>query len=288
MLSQDTGILPGHLQVDLKPRNRTDTLARGSYTNVCRATLDNQKVALRSIRLYQQYGEDEMKDCAKVPLHVSFATRCILLTLYYTQKFILEAIIWSELRHPNILPLLGLDLNAEGGDIPMVLPWIENDHVMAHMKTMDPPPNEEQLNRWVRCLHHSRFVQLLMRSLKIVDVISGLAFLHEKYVIHGDVRGVSSPNILRRQSLIFRYQGNILIANDGTALVSDFGLSVFHADSSNNYSSRRDGHPRFQAPEIIDPEKFKAQSLSGRPTFRSDVYSFACFCYEVSIQIQTF
>ena len=79
--------------------------------------------------------------------------------------------------------------------------------------------------------------------------------------------------------MLIRSQRNVLISDDGTALVGDFGLSVFASDHSNNYSSQRGGHERSIAPELLDPSQFGL--LSSRPTFCSDVYSLGVLYYEV-------
>ena len=47
------------------------------------------------------------------------------------------------------------------------------------------------------------------------EVAAGLAYLHDNQIVHGDLRGA-----------------NVLIAEDGTAKLSDFGLSKFLADVS--------------------------------------------------------
>lgn len=70
------------------------------------------------------------------------------------QKHILEAIMWSGLRHPNILPLLGLDFQAQDGTLSLVSPWLDNGNVMEYMKKMkknlSTTPSTEKLNKWVK------------------------------------------------------------------------------------------------------------------------------------------
>ena len=74
-------------------------------------------------------------------------------------------------------------------------------------------------------------------------------------------------------------QANILVDDDLHIKLADFGLSVFADGSSRSYASMRGGNPRWLAPELIDPDEFGLDSQ--RPTFCSDVYSFACVLIEV-------
>ena len=70
-----------------------------------------------------------------------------------------------------------------------------------------------------------------------------------------------------------------MIDHDMEVKLADFGLSVFADGASNSYASVRAGATRWLAPELIDPAEFGKQS--SRPTFMSDIYSFACVVIEV-------
>ncbi|KAJ7205761.1 kinase-like domain-containing protein, partial [Mycena pura] len=94
----------------------------------------------------------------------------------------------------------------------------------------------------------------------ILDVARGLEYLHEQKVVHGDIKAI-----------------NILVTPSGRACIADFGLSSvenamtlqFHHSTA---STGRAGTPRYHAPEL-----FKGQ----KPHPGSDVYAFACVCYEI-------
>lgn len=76
--------------------------------------------------------------------------------------------------------------------------------------------------------------------------------------------------------------GNVLVDDTGNAQLTDFGLSHLAQATEYNYGSTHGGGMlRFTAPEVNDPEEF--QLPSRRPTFRSDMYSFAFTCVEVSV-----
>lgn len=64
--------------------------------------------------------------------------------------------------------------------------------------------------------------------------------------------------------------------------LADFGLSNFADATSATGSPTRHGLPTWTAPEMIDPGVFGMRSA--RSTRQTDIFDFAAFCWEVSIQ----
>ncbi|KAJ7815390.1 kinase-like domain-containing protein, partial [Mycena leptocephala] len=93
----------------------------------------------------------------------------------------------------------------------------------------------------------------------ILDVALGLQYLHRENVIHGDLKAL-----------------NILVTPSGKACIADFGVSsITHAMTllfTTSTANGRGGTARYQAPELFQ---------GGRNHFGSDVYAFACVCYEI-------
>ncbi|THU85507.1 kinase-like protein, partial [Dendrothele bispora CBS 962.96] len=93
-------------------------------------------------------------------------------------------------------------------------------------------------------------------------IACGLSYLHEKKVVHGDLKG-----------------DNILITNFGRAAIADFGLArkIFESDTlrltSLSTSHYVKGSTRWLAPECL--------LENGVHTYHSDIYAFGCVCYEV-------
>ena len=91
----------------------------------------------------------------------------------------------------------------------------------------------------------------------------GLAYLHSEGLIHGDL-----------------HAGNVLIDDEGSARLTDFGMSLISEGTGYNYGSTHGGGAvRWTAPELIDPEEFELETT--RATFFSDVYAFAMTAIEV-------
>ncbi|CAL1693951.1 unnamed protein product [Somion occarium] len=151
-----------------------------------------------------------------------------------------EAFIWSQLRHPNIVPVLGLDFTISYTLPTIISPWQENGNIMRYMESMQNGPSGAQLIGW------------------LMDITSGLDYLHQSKIVHGDLRGV-----------------NVLISDDGRAMLSDFGLSIFHAKYGGEYV--RFETARWVAPELLYPPPTKKDC----PTYASDIYSLACLTIEM-------
>ncbi|KAG2017855.1 TKL/TKL-ccin protein kinase [Coprinopsis cinerea AmutBmut pab1-1] len=162
-----------------------------------------------------------------------------------TKAVLHEVVIWCQLVHRNVLPFLGIHESEEGW-ISLVSPWMRHGSLPRYLSQK---PNANRL-------------------LLISDVASGLAYLHEHGVVHGDLKGV-----------------NILVSPSGHACLADFGLAkiadneIISWTSIRTSSTQGGGTIRWQAPELHDPN----DDVTPKATPESDVYSFACVCYEVAM-----
>ena len=77
---------------------------------------------------------------------------------------------------------------------------------------------------------------------------------------------------------------NVLVKRSGRACLADFGLAnlvdenILRWTSIQSAGHGSSGTLRWQAPELIKP----SSDESAKATPASDIYSFACVCYEVS------
>ncbi|KAJ7367154.1 hypothetical protein DFH08DRAFT_836665 [Mycena albidolilacea] len=94
----------------------------------------------------------------------------------------------------------------------------------------------------------------------ILDIALGLEYLHRELVVHGDLKA-----------------SNILVTPSGRACIADFGLSSVASAMTMRFThstvSRKNGTMRWQAPELLRGENVNH--------FGSDMYAFACVCYEI-------
>ena len=110
---------------------------------------------------------------------------------------------------------------------------------------------------------------------KLLDVSEGLAYLHVKHAIHGDLKGVSASSGSPSAVLISFYQSNVLISRRGRARLTDFGFtSVVRGLNSVRVPELLGCTLRWAAPEIIRGESGGTQG--------ADIYSFGMVVIEVS------
>ncbi|KAJ7587517.1 kinase-like domain-containing protein [Mycena floridula] len=154
-----------------------------------------------------------------------------------------EIILWSQLSHPNILPLYGIYYldDPHGSPVCMISPWMDHGNIVQFLKS---PP--EHINRLAL----------------IQDISCGIQYLHHNSIIHGDLKGA-----------------NILVTAMHRACIADFGLSDIATSQfpimSSSKSSNQGGTMPWQAPETL------RYPNPTRNTRQSDMYAFACVCCEV-------
>ncbi|KAJ6523349.1 kinase-like domain-containing protein [Mycena capillaripes] len=98
----------------------------------------------------------------------------------------------------------------------------------------------------------------------ILSLATGLAYVHSRNVVHGDLKG-----------------SNVLVSNKGYAVLSDFGLSRTlerHTGYTTSTFSAA-GSLHWSSPELIWPW-FQTEEACVK-TLASDVWAFACTVYEL-------
>ncbi len=147
----------------------------------------------------------------------------------FIQRFRREAGVVVQLRHPHIVPVEYF--GEEGGYSYLVMPYIEGGSLADHL--MNNPPSST---------FGARVVE---------QVASALQYAHGRGVVHRDVK-----------------PANILIDEEGNALLADFGLARIHDASSSLTGSALIGTPAYYllAKSMVEVE----QSLfAGSPPGRA-------------------
>ncbi|EUC58193.1 tyrosine kinase family catalytic domain protein, partial [Rhizoctonia solani AG-3 Rhs1AP] len=148
-----------------------------------------------------------------------------------------ELFYWSRLRHKNIHQLMGVIVFRDEY-LGMVSEWMENGDLRKYLRKR-PGADRHQL---------------------CVDVASGLEYMHNQDMAHGDLKAA-----------------NVLVSSDGIARLSDFDFSVMSAASNlvfTESSNTRTGTLRWLAPEMLFEDTPKR-------TTESDVYALGMTMLEI-------
>ncbi|KAJ3303022.1 hypothetical protein HDV03_004246 [Kappamyces sp. JEL0829] len=145
-----------------------------------------------------------------------------------------EARIWSGLNHPNVMHLYGVGLNA---DRPfLVMKYMKHGSVFNYLAKYPSTPIKTRIRIMSDCAF-------------------GMAYLHSKNVIHGDLKA-----------------DNILLDDDLQCCVTDFGLARVKTETNSSSKSQKGltNAVRFIAPERYMGAKFKINEASDMFAFELD------------------
>ncbi|KAJ6463487.1 kinase-like domain-containing protein [Mycena sanguinolenta] len=211
--------LPSSLFIEGVTEKEDHPTFGGGYGDIYRAKHNGRTVALKYMRAIHFLRGADLR-------HVRL-------------KFCSEALVWKDLRHPNILPFLGIEKDCFPSSLCMVSPWMEHGTVISYVKD-----------------HGQANIDKLL-----YEIAQGLQYLHSCGIVHGDLRG-----------------SNVLIDENWSACLADFGLSIF-SDATATMTTTRAGSIHWMAPELLDPDSFGDGKFAR--TAASDIYAFGCLCLEL-------
>ncbi|KAF5376792.1 hypothetical protein D9757_009481 [Collybiopsis confluens] len=205
--SRDTDF-PSLIELDVKLYGHSP-VAAGRFSDIWRGTMSGHHV------------------CLKVLRHGSTLSEA---TVDYQRRFRREAQIWQKLRHPNILPFLGINGKLFHPALCLVSPWMMNGDIISYCG---------------RNPEYDRYNALL-------ETAAGMAYLHSNFIVHGDVRGA-----------------NILVTDDLRCCLSDFGSAHLITEnlSLSVTSSGVHGALRWMAPELLINGQSPTQPQASRDIY---------------------
>lgn len=187
--------------------------------------------------VYRVTDLSRQKVLAAKVLRNEFAREATLL-----ERFEREAAVLSQLQHPNIVRFYGIeDSPASDSDQPGYL-FILTEFVPG--ETL-----EDWFQRQTRPLKPLKSIQYL------TPMAAALHHAHAQNIVHRDLK-----------------PANILLHDDGTVLVTDFGLARVLNHASTLTVGMSVGTPYYMSPEQITGETV---------TFATDVYAFGVIMYRL-------
>jgi len=156
------------------------------------------------------------------------------------QRLLREAIIWHSVSHKNVAPFLGLCYDLGPSPGLIYHLYVNGD---VHQYLLKNPKSD--------------------RLAIIIAIARGLHYLHSVMVIHGDIK-----------------LSNILIDDNGTALLADFGQSKI-TERRGFTTVTFAGTARQMAPELVPKDSDEEAEAVGVMTREADVYAFSMVALEI-------
>lgn len=149
------------------------------------------------------------------------------------RRFKREAASTTELSHENIVSIFDV---GEDDNPYIVMEYIGGSDLKTYIKNHHPIPHDDVVS--------------------IMDqILSAMSYAHQQGIIHRDIK----PQ-------------NILIDNDGTVKVTDFGIALALSQYSITQTNSLLGSVHYMSPE---------QAKGGMATQASDIYSLGIMLYEL-------
>ena len=155
----------------------------------------------------------------------------------FLARFQREARLVAKLDHPNIVPIF--DYAEHDGRPYLVMKFIEGETLKARM-AINPLSSSD--------------------TARIVDAVgAALTYAHQRGILHRDIK-----------------PSNILLANDGSIYLADFGLARIAASGESTLSTDM----VMGTPQYISPEQAMGKKELDEGT---DIYSFGVTLYEMVV-----
>jgi serine/threonine protein kinase len=151
-----------------------------------------------------------------------------------TERFLREARVSAKLHHPNIVAIF--DVGVSEGVPYMAIAYEPGGTVAGYAQAKNDP-------------------KIALRIIR--DIANALDFAHRQGVVHRDVK----PE-------------NILLRNDGTCVLSDFGIA--HAVEGSQTGLTREG-TSVGTPHYMSPEQLRGEHVDAR----ADIYSLGVVLYQL-------
>lgn len=103
------------------------------------------------------------------------------------QRFFREAVAWRHLQHPNILPLLGVDMDLQQHNLVMVSEWMIHGNINEFVEKKKCGRVERLQLVSEDAIFCNRIFNLLIQ---LIQVANGLDYMHSHHMVHGDLKGV--------------------------------------------------------------------------------------------------
>mmetsp|Transcript_6824 Transcript_6824/g.11336 ORF Transcript_6824/g.11336 Transcript_6824/m.11336 type:complete len:1305 (+) Transcript_6824:255-4169(+) len=170
-----------------------------------------------------------------------------------------EIAIMKKLEHPNVLRLFEVLDDPNVNKLYLVLEYMKNGDLLHFIKERENKEDKDNKDKEksTKRKNSKTFTPLSDQELWFIfkQVIAGVRYLHYQNIVHGDIK----PQ-------------NILVSEDGTVKLADFGISKMLENGSNQKLVNAAGTPAFMSPELCEA----ADAFSGQ---LADVWAIGATMY---------
>ncbi|KXN87498.1 Serine/threonine-protein kinase HT1 [Leucoagaricus sp. SymC.cos] len=231
----------GNINLPINPDHQSRSRARSWMLNVVGYQSTSERHPGGHGAIYKGALDDGRTVCIKV---VRSGSKSRDLLKAHAGELVLSA----NITHEYILPFYGVH-EFSPKSLAGISEWMELGDLCGYLIDY---PNTSRIPLVSRLSQEGLIA--IHSVVKIADIISGVDYLHGLDIIHGDLKAA-----------------NVLVSNDKHAVLADFGLSRVKATVASEIGES--GTTLWTAPEIL---------VEGKPpTKEGDIWSFACFCYEL-------
>lgn len=147
-LAQASGKTPSALFISGIIEQDKVPIGCGSFGDVFQGKMmDGNMVAVKRMRCYLRQTEEQRETNLKVGLSKLILSSRLIETT--TKAMCKEALIWSHLEHPNLLPFCGIKRELLPFSLCLVSPWMEAGNIMDYLGSMRPDDRVGVLDRFV-------------------------------------------------------------------------------------------------------------------------------------------
>mmetsp|Transcript_19734 Transcript_19734/g.22051 ORF Transcript_19734/g.22051 Transcript_19734/m.22051 type:complete len:689 (+) Transcript_19734:190-2256(+) len=158
-----------------------------------------------------------------------------------------EIVLMKKLSHPNLVQLYEVIDSPETDILYMILEYMPLGEILTYQEHNGTFKRSESLrHRKIDGLVNGHFDEE-HAALYFVDILHGLAYLHQHHICHRDLK-----------------PANILLSNRGIAKVGDFGCATSSFSSSSSLSSFASLEEREQNQSVLTQEDFSDAYDMGR------------------------
>ena len=200
-----------------------------------------QRVLSGRYELEEKIGSGGMAEVYKAhdrllarPVAIKILHEAYRSDMEFIERFHREAKSAARLSHPNIVSIY--DVGVAGNDHYIVMEYVQGSTLKKKIQDEGP-------------------LDILTATRIAKDIANGLTHAHANNIVHCDIK----PH-------------NILMADDGRAKITDFGIARAVTESTLTYGGSVVGSVHYFSPE---------QARGGAITPKSDVYSLGIVLYEM-------